>query len=84
MADLPQRPVTGHLLDPDLRRRLAGAVFPLDRAQLVAIARENEAPRALLTLLEGLPETRFDSYDAVEAAISREPTPADFEAPIGR
>jgi hypothetical protein len=74
----------GHTFSPELHHALHGAVFPLSRGELVCVARENEAPRAVLTLLEGLPEREYGGYEAVEAAIAREETPADAEAPIGR
>jgi hypothetical protein len=52
-----------------LHQALLGAVFPLATGQLVQLARENEAPRVLLTLLEGLPRREFDSLDAVQQAL---------------
>ncbi len=45
---------------------LIGAEFPLRRDHLVHIARENEAPRLMVTLLSGLPDRLFRSLDEVE------------------
>jgi hypothetical protein len=68
----------------ELQQALEGAVFPLGRSELVSVARENDAPSAMLTLLEGLPAGEYAGYESVEAALVREETPADAEAPIGR
>ncbi len=56
-----------------LRKALLGAVFPLSTEQLVRLARENEAPASLLSLLGGLPSRRFDSQAAVRQALESRP-----------
>ena len=48
---------------------LRGAVFPLERGLLVEVARENEAPSMLLSMLGGLPNRPFASEDEVAAAL---------------
>jgi hypothetical protein len=57
------------LLASMLRHALQGAVFPLSVRQLVRVARENDAPRDVLTLLGGLPCVEFRSLKAVEFAL---------------
>lgn len=52
-----------------LHQALLGAVFPLSTEQLVRLARENEAPSILLSLLGGLPRGRFESLEAVQRAV---------------
>ncbi len=67
-----------------LREALEGAVFPLSAQQVVRVARENEAPGTLLTLLAELPSEEFHSLEAVESALggaararaAMEPVPA--------
>jgi hypothetical protein len=49
---------------------LEGALFPLNRHQLVVVARENEAPTTLVSLLYGLPDRRFTALDEVEQLIA--------------
>lgn len=56
-------------LEASLRQALQGAVFPLSRAQLVLVARENAAPAELLTLMAGLPAGEFRSLESVEFSI---------------
>jgi hypothetical protein len=56
-------------LATSLRQALQGAVFPLSRAQLVLVARENAAPAELLTLMAGLPSQEFRSLEAVEFSL---------------
>jgi hypothetical protein len=56
---------------------LRGAVFPLDRAQLVAVARENEAPPQVLSALERLPRRQFSSVQdvaGVQPSLTSSPT----------
>ena len=53
----------------DVPAALAGAVFPLSAEQLVRVARENEAPGPLLTLLSTLPRGRFESLEAVARTL---------------
>lgn len=48
---------------------LGGAVYPLDRDELIWVARENEAPKTVLALLSSLPPRRFRSLDDVQRAI---------------
>ncbi len=52
-----------------LHEALLGAVFPLTAEELALVARENEAPPMVLSLLGGLPRGRFDSADAVAVAL---------------
>ncbi|MBN1210654.1 MAG: DUF2795 domain-containing protein [Myxococcaceae bacterium] len=52
-----------------LRQALQGAVFPLSVEQLVRVARENEGPAAILSLLSGLPRREFRSLEEVEFAL---------------
>jgi hypothetical protein len=52
-----------------LHQALLGAVFPLSTEQLVRLARENDAPSVVLSLLGGLPRGRFDSLEAVQQAV---------------
>jgi hypothetical protein len=52
-----------------LREALAGAVFPLSGEQLVRVARENEAPPALLSLLGDMPGGEFESLEAVQRQL---------------
>jgi Protein of unknown function (DUF2795) len=54
----------------DVPAALAGAVFPLSAEQLVRVARENEAPGSLLTLLSALPRRSFDSLENVAEAVA--------------
>ena len=48
---------------------LLGAVFPLGARQLVQVARENEAPSTVLTLLSALAERAYASLDDVAQAV---------------
>jgi len=59
MSDDPRR----------LHQALLGAVFPLSSEQLTLLARENDAPSSLLSLLEALPRRRFESLGAVRQAL---------------
>ncbi|HET9451350.1 MAG TPA: DUF2795 domain-containing protein [Aggregicoccus sp.] len=61
----PSRSSSTDSLARDVSGALAGAVFPLSPEQLLRVARENEAPGPLLTLLSALPSRRFDSLEAV-------------------
>jgi Protein of unknown function (DUF2795) len=56
-------------LAQSLQQALLGAVFPLSLEQLLLLARENEAPPAVLSLLSSLPQRRFESLDAVEQGL---------------
>jgi hypothetical protein len=63
---------------------LEGAVYPLTRRELVLVARFNEAPRTLVSLLEGIPDARFRSLDEVQVAVSPLPAPEPAPAPPSR
>lgn len=54
-----------------LARSLEGAVYPLERDELVLVGRENEAERTVLTLLSALPNARYPSEEAVVQAVDR-------------
>lgn len=64
-------------VEVDLRAELAtyieGSVFPGDRSDLLDSARRAQAPRAVIALLEHLPEDRtYDRLESVwEAATAR-------------
>ncbi|HEY8207940.1 MAG TPA: DUF2795 domain-containing protein [Myxococcaceae bacterium] len=60
---------------------LEGAVYPLTRRELVLVARFNEAPKTLLSILEGIPDARFRSLDEVQVAVS---VPAPPPEPAAR
>ncbi|HYV48874.1 MAG TPA: DUF2795 domain-containing protein [Myxococcaceae bacterium] len=49
---------------------LEGAVYPLTRREVVLVARANEAPKTLISILEGIPDARFRSLDEVQVAVS--------------
>ena len=63
-----------------LHQALLGAVFPLSAEQLVQLARENEAPSLVLSLLSNLPGRRFESLDAVQQVLESQ-AEAGREAP---
>ncbi|WP_229908256.1 DUF2795 domain-containing protein [Comamonas sp. JC664] len=56
-------------LAESLHKALEGAVYPLSARQLTWVARENEAPSLVLSLLGSLPRIHFDSVDAVARAL---------------
>ncbi len=56
-------------LAQSLHAALLGAVFPLSAKELTWVARENEAPPMVLSLLGGLPRGRFASVDEVAVAL---------------
>jgi len=60
---------------------LAGAVYPLSRRELVLVARANEAPKTLISILEGIPDGRFRSLDDVQVAVSPPPPPPPGPGP---
>ncbi|MGZ3458897.1 MAG: DUF2795 domain-containing protein [Archangium sp.] len=64
-----------------LHQALLGAVFPLSAEQLVRLARENEAPSLVLSLLSNLEGRRFESLDAVQQALESR-AEAGQEAPV--
>lgn len=70
---LPKMPHTVHPLAREVTQALAGAVYPLSRDQLVVLARENEAPRMLVTLLSGLPARTFASEAEVTEWVDEAP-----------
>jgi hypothetical protein len=53
---------------------LAGAVYPLTRGHLVWVARENDAPATLLTLLSNLVDRSYRSLDEVEEQLDQAQT----------
>jgi hypothetical protein len=59
---------------PELSRALDGAVFPLERRELVQVAMENEAPGTLVTLLGGVGEALYLNVEAVGRALAEAPT----------
>ncbi|HYO68157.1 MAG TPA: DUF2795 domain-containing protein [Archangium sp.] len=84
MKELETRMGTPSPLAQPLHQALLGAVFPLSVQQLVLLARENEAPSLIVSLLSSLPARRFDSLDAVQqtlesqAGAGEEATEASF------
>lgn len=68
-APLEERGERRHLMEAPLREALAGAVFPLNRDQLVEVAKENDAARTVLSLLAGLPSGRYGSLAEIELAF---------------
>ena len=68
LARRPAFPLAGQVASA-----LEGAVYPLTRRELVLVARANEAPRTLLSLLEGIPDGDFRSLDEVQLALSPPP-----------
>lgn len=54
-----------------LHEALLGAVFPLTAEALTWVARENEAPPMVLSLLGSLPRGSFASVDAVAVALEQ-------------
>jgi hypothetical protein len=63
-----------------LQKALLGAVFPLSTEQLVWLARENEAPPVVLSLLSNLPGRLFESLDAVQQVLEAQPGPGEEAA----
>ena len=64
-----------------LEQTLQGGVFPLSAEQLVWLARENEAPAPVLSLLSGLPRGTYGSPGAVQRALEAQ---RDGEAETSR
>jgi hypothetical protein len=52
-----------------LQEALLGAVYPLSTEQLVWLARENDTPPVLLSLVGTLPGRQFESLEAVQQAL---------------
>jgi hypothetical protein len=73
MTELETRRGRPSPLAQPLQKALIGAVFPLSTEQLVLLARENEAPPVVLSLLSGLPRQRFDSLDGIEQVLDFQP-----------
>jgi hypothetical protein len=73
-------------LAQSLHQALLGAVFPLTAEELTWVARENEAPPTVLSLLGALPRGRFASVDAVAVALEQDTGDAlaspDTPAPV--
>lgn len=72
-------------LSQSLQTALLGAVFPLTAEELTWVARENEAPSSVLSLLGSLPQGLFSSMDAVSAALGQDaarPDPLPPAAPL--
>ncbi|MET0400771.1 MAG: DUF2795 domain-containing protein [Cystobacter sp.] len=71
MKQIPGEPEpTGEAgLTRSLSQALQGAVFPLSGRQLVHLARENDAPASVLTLLSSLPGGTFGSVAAVQQSL---------------
>lgn len=69
MAELEEMVHHVHPLAQQVSDALLGAVFPLWRGQLVRVARENEAPATLLTLLSQLPDVCYPSLAEVQEAL---------------
>lgn len=59
-------------LAQSLQQALLGAVFPLSAEELTWVARENEAPPTVLSLLSVLPRGSFPSVDAVAVALEQD------------
>ncbi|MFY2561453.1 DUF2795 domain-containing protein [Corallococcus terminator] len=59
-------------LAQSLHQALLGAVFPLSAEELTWVARENEAPPTVLSLLSVLPRGSFPSVDAVAVALEQD------------
>ncbi|XHF15093.1 DUF2795 domain-containing protein [Archangium gephyra] len=55
-------------------------MFPLSVDQLVLLARENEAPSLIVSLLGNLPGRRFESLEAVEQALESQAAPGEEAA----
>ncbi|AGC44387.1 hypothetical protein MYSTI_03071 [Myxococcus stipitatus DSM 14675] len=64
-------------LTQSLQKALLGAVFPLTAEELTWVARENEAPSSVLSLLGSLPQGRFSSMDAVTSALEQDASRPD-------
>ncbi|WP_233262070.1 DUF2795 domain-containing protein [Vitiosangium sp. GDMCC 1.1324] len=60
-----------------LHQALLGAVFPLSTEQLVLLARENEAPSLVVSLLSNLPSRQFESLDAVQQFLESQAGPGE-------
>ena len=80
MSPEPERPqseqhpshASSDSLTRDVSGALAGAIFPLSPEQLLRVARENEAPGTVLTLLSALPRRSFDSLESVAHTLHAE------------
>lgn len=70
-AEVIEKSLQGlHPLARPLSEALVGAVYPLSGRELILVARENDAPSTLLTLLSGLQEARpYASLAAVQEGL---------------
>ncbi|MBZ4415534.1 DUF2795 domain-containing protein [Myxococcus sp. RHSTA-1-4] len=82
VSELESRVGQPQPLAQSLHEALLGAVFPLTADELTWVARENEAPPVLLSLLGGLPRGLFASLDAVAVALEGGLSVSD--APLAR
>lgn len=77
MKELETRMGAPSPLAQPLHQALLGAVFPLSVEQLVLLARENEAPSLVVSLLSNLPGRRFDSLEAVQQTLESQAGPGE-------
>ena len=56
-------------LDEPVAKALEGAVFPLTRSEIIAVARENEASSRMLTLLSDIPNALFANLKELQEAF---------------
>lgn len=75
MVELEEMVSRVHPLAQQVSEVLLGAVFPLWRLQLLRVARENEAPPTLLTLLSQLPDACYASLAEVQEALDEPVAP---------
>jgi hypothetical protein len=75
LAELESRVGQPLPLAHSLHQALSGAVFPLTSEELTWVARENEAPPVVLSLLGSLPRGQFESLDAVTQAVEHDAAP---------
>jgi hypothetical protein len=69
-----------HPLAGEVTRALSGVLYPAEREALVHVARENEAPRTLLSLLSSLPDRRFVAQAEVVRALEEKVLPGPGNA----
>ncbi len=62
---------TSHPLTGQLRSALEGAVYPLTVEEAVWVARENECPRTLVSLLHGLRANEIGSLEEAEELVEQ-------------
>lgn len=56
----------------DLTKALKGASFPADKAALQKQAKDNDAPKAVMSAIEHLPDDEFGSITDVTRAYGKE------------